>query len=98
MNAEFLSLVQKAVEIHKAKEHDYTSHNPDENFMRQAIIMDWFNDPVDKAFVSMIGVKLARLSTLLNGKSPKNESIEDSFLDLFNYVGLWGANYMRRKK
>lgn len=99
MNKEFQALLKKALTVQQDKEYDYVnSTNVDENFERQAQIMLWFNDPMDKAFAAMIGVKLARLSALLNGKEPKNESISDSFLDLLNYVGLWASSYERRIK
>lgn len=35
--------------------------------------------------LSMIATKVARLGVLLGGKTPNNESIEDSLLDLANY-------------
>lgn len=38
--------------------------------------------------LSLIGVKVARLGVLLHGKTAKNESIEDSILDLANYAFL----------
>jgi hypothetical protein len=99
MNKEFLDLLEKSKQIHELKSQDYTSGDVDENFKRMALISKWFNDPLDKVFATMVGVKLARLATLLNSnKKPNNESISDSFLDLFTYVGLWTANYERRIK
>jgi len=38
--------------------------------------------------LSMIATKVARLGVLLAGKTPNNESIEDSLLDLSNYGAL----------
>ncbi len=74
------------------KRHDYTS-NPEldnhENFKRSAEIASWFNEPQDKPYAVLIGTKLARLGSLLGKKEPKNESIEDTFLDLINYCALW---------
>lgn len=97
MNKEFLDLLDKSKKIHETKNQDYTSGNVDENFHRMAIISEWFNDPLDRVFATMVAVKLARLATLLNkSTTPEHESVDDSFLDLFTYVGLWGANYMRR--
>lgn len=87
--------LERGKQIIESKGHDYTKDpkaNQFENFERSALISSWFNDDVDKAFAVLVGTKLARLATLLNGKSPKNESIEDSFLDLMNYAALWGGN------
>ena len=53
--------------------------------------MGWFKNEHDKAFVSLIAVKLARLASLLDAKTPHHESIEDTFVDLANYVALWGG-------
>jgi len=38
--------------------------------------------------LSLIATKVARLGVLLNGKEAKNESIQDSILDLANYAAL----------
>lgn len=93
---EFLSLLEKSKEIHLIKGHDYAnSENPFSNFERSSLIASWFDDPVDKGFVILIGTKIARLAELRNGKSPKNESIFDTFLDLGTYCFLWGAYVMR---
>jgi len=74
------------------KSHDYTStEDRYENFRRQAILTSWFSEEQDKVFVSVIGIKLARLASLLGQKEPKNESIEDTFIDLINYCALWGG-------
>lgn len=42
----------------------------------------------EKNCLSLIATKVARLGVLLNGKTPKNESIKDSILDLANYTVL----------
>ena len=89
---ELLSRIQ---EIHDRKNADYASEaNPFSNFERAAEIASWFNNPADKVFATMIGIKLARLAELLNGKTPKNESIDDSFLDNETYAILWHAFYL----
>lgn len=85
--------------IHEKKNADYASNdNPFENFERSGNLAEWFNDPIDKSFVILIGTKLARLATLLNkDEVPNNESIDDSFLDLATYVVLW-KSYRQRNK
>lgn len=95
---EFIKLLNDSKEVHLKKRHDYAlEDNPFSNFERSAIIMSWFNDPVDKSFANLVGTKLARLAELRNGKSPKNESIYDTLLDLGTYCFLWGAYIVRRK-
>ena len=96
---EFLNLLEESKQIHLKKRHDYAAEdNPFSNFERSAIIMSWFNDPVDKAFANLVGTKLARLAELRNGKTAMNESIADTCLDLFTYCGLWGAYIIRGAK
>lgn len=98
MNKEFLEIINRSIEIHQKKNDDYTSGDVDENFNRMTEIQSWFKNDIDKTFATMIAVKLARLATLLNkSTSPNFESIEDTFVDLVTYAGLWGGNYKRRK-
>ena len=52
---------------------------------------------VEQSFLNLIGVKVARLQQLIgNDKTPNNESIDDTLLDLMNYAGLLKA--YRQKK
>jgi hypothetical protein len=52
---------------------------------------------VEQSFMNLIGVKVARLQQLIgNDKTPNNESIDDTLLDLMNYAGLLKA--YRQKK
>lgn len=90
---EFVELLDKMRDIHAKKNADYAQeYSPFENFERSALISSWFESDDDKVYVVLISTKLARLATLLNknGK-PNNESIEDSFLDLTTYCGLWAS-------
>lgn len=79
----------------KLKGEDYTNDvisNQHENFERAAVIASWFIDEQDKVFAILIGIKLARLSSLLRpGKIPNNESVLDTFVDMCNYSALWGS-------
>lgn len=90
-----LALIEK---IHKSKNDDYAGdRRPFFNFEFSAALMGNFNDPQDKAFVNLIGTKLARSVVLLDKQAqPNNESIDDSFLDLAVYVLLWKANRKER--
>ena len=95
---EVLAYLERIKSIHEKKIKDYAAAtNQFENFERSAELMSWFDSNLDKAFVSLIGTKLARLATLLGkNESPNNESIDDSFLDLMTYCILWNNNYSRR--
>lgn len=91
----FTEILKRIQEIHDKKAHDYSQEGDRySNFKRAAIIAEWFNDPVDKVFATMIGIKLARKAELLNGKSPKNESVEDTFLDENTYSVIWHTWYL----
>jgi hypothetical protein len=93
MIPEFVSLLDRMKSIHHKKNLDYAAQsNQYENFERSALLIEWFNDPIDKAFVSLIATKLARLATLRNqNREPNNESVDDSFLDLCTYCALWAS-------
>lgn len=82
-------------EIHDKKSHDYAKDNDAlSNFKFSAEIVKQFSNPIDQVFAGIIGIKLARLSELLNGKTPQNESIDDTFVDASNYFALWGSYYL----
>jgi hypothetical protein len=90
-------LLDRCKAIAAAKAHDYTTSGSltgvgrHENFERAAALASWFPAAIDKPYVVLIGVKLARLAALLDAKTPNNESIEDTFVDLTNYCALWGS-------
>lgn len=70
--------------------------NQYQNFERANIVASWFTHDEDKSFAVLIGTKLARLASLLNGnKRPNNESILDTFIDGANYFALWGGKRVR---
>lgn len=94
---EFLDLIGKMQEIHVKKNKDYSGDNDAFfNFDFTAKLVAYYKSPIDQVFVSLIGIKLARLSVLLDGNaSVNNEPIEDSFLDAANYMTLWGARRSR---
>lgn len=98
MIPQFLDLLNKMKDIHEKKNQDYAQTGaPFENFERSGQLASWFNDPIDKGFTVLIGTKLARLATLLNSdKTPNNESIDDSFLDLTTYCALWASYRIKR--
>jgi hypothetical protein len=88
-NPEFTTLIEKVKATHESKSHDYASdNNVFSNFEYAAQVA---GITVDQVFMTLIGVKLARLIELLSGKTPKNESIDDTFLDLTCYSAIWGS-------
>lgn len=98
-NPRFSAALHRMEEVHNAKSHDYaTDDNRYANFEFAEALVARFDDPHDQVFATMVGIKLARLGELLGGgKTPKYESIDDSFLDLANYVVLWWSSYQRRR-
>lgn len=89
--SEILSRIQA---IHDRKNADYAQEgNPFSNFQRAAMLAEWFDTKNNKVFATLLGIKLARLAELLNGKEAKNESVDDSFLDLCTYCVIWMAMY-----
>lgn len=91
----FHELIDECKKIHDKKSHDYSQEDdPFSNFKRAAELASWFKSDNDKVFVTLIGIKLARLAELFGGKLPNNESIKDSFIDLSNYCLLWGSSYL----
>lgn len=97
---EFVELLKKCIDVHYKKNHDYANDaNPFSNFDRQAEVVSWFSKPIDQAFTSVIAIKIARLAELLsNDTTPNNESIDDNFVDLINYCGLWAAWHIANNK
>lgn len=96
---DFLASLEKMKEIHIKKNEDYaTESNPFSNFDVSEFISSLFRSERDKAFAVLVGTKIGRLSSLLNSsRSPNNESIEDTFIDIANYFLLWKADFVRRK-
>lgn len=85
-------ILERSKAIHLRKREDYASDptaNPFENFDRSNEVAGWFPDAY-KSFAVLIGTKIARLGSLLvSGKTPNNESIDDTFLDLVTYCALF---------
>jgi hypothetical protein len=89
---EFLNIAEKqfekTLELLKSKGNDYSNADALSNFKTVAAITG-----VSPEIVALVltGVKVARLGVLLNGTSPKNESIADSVDDLRTYTFLLGG-------
>ncbi len=87
-------------ELHRRKNDDYAAaDNPFSNFDVSEYGLRLFTNPRDQSFVWPIFTKLARLSTLLNSdKTPNNESVEDTMIDIAVYMLLWKADLKRRNE
>lgn len=88
VNPKFHAALKKMAEIHDKKSADYaTDKNRYSNFEEAAATA---GVTVDDVFATLIGIKLARLKELLkSGKTPANESVQDTRLDLAVYSVLW---------
>lgn len=95
-------ILDKGKSLLNKKAQDYTENSEldrYQNFQRSAELISWFRYDQDRAYVALIGTKLARLAALLNThKEPNNESIEDSFVDLVNYCALWAGYRIKDNK
>lgn len=92
-------ILNRSRDIHLKKREDYATNptaDPFENFDRSNQVALWFPDSY-KSFGVLIGTKLARLGSLLvTGRTPNNESIDDTFLDLVTYCALFYAYWKER--
>ena len=90
-NPKFDALLVQMGVIHDKKNEDYANDNPYSNFETAAGIARGFRG-TDAVFATLIGIKIARLQELIGGnKTPNNESVEDSLLDLAVYAALWAS-------
>lgn len=81
----FKKFTSKQEEILKSKAHDYANEDVLSNFKKVAHLKGSSNiDPILLA----INTKIVRLNNLIDSKEPKNESIEDTLVDLCNYTFL----------
>lgn len=87
-NPKFDAALQKMKGIHDKKSADYA--NDTNRYANFEFAAKCSGTTVDQVFATLIGVKLARLAELsANGKTPQNESVQDSRLDLAVYATLW---------
>lgn len=90
VNPWLADVLDQVMDMHLRKAQDYaTADNPFVNFEDVAAAV---GTDVDTVFRQFIAVKLARLKNLLTaGKTPNNESIDDTKLDLAVYALLYVA-------
>jgi hypothetical protein len=89
-NPNFAALLEDVIDTHLSKAHDYAkSDDPFFNFRRTAELA---GVDVNTVFRVMDGIKESRLEALLSeGKTPNNESIEDTYKDRAVYALLHAA-------
>lgn len=73
----YRAIVKQMLEIYKRKSEDYGNTSSDMH-------KEWG----EAYYLIMVEQKIKRLIELYRKESPKNESIEDSWLDLANYCVL----------
>jgi hypothetical protein len=81
----FKKFTEKQEEILLQKGDDYATEDRMSNFKLAAAITGL---TAEQICLAVIGIKLARLGVLTKGKTPKNESIEDTIIDTANYYFL----------
>lgn len=78
----FYKLLEEIADLHSRKNHDYSKTDaPLSNFMRS---IELGVEPWRGVLVRMSD-KYSRIEQLANGKTPKNESMRDSLVDLAVY-------------
>ncbi len=90
----FYELLKSMTELHDRKSHDYASNDdPYGNYRFAGMIASMFShSPDDMGFVGRLAEKIYRLANLeKGGKIPKNETIEDTELDICVITTLWMA-------
>lgn len=87
----FIDNLKVMEELHRRKNQDYAGDGGTYfNFEYAAEIAKHFDDPVDRVFATMIGIKMARLAVLKKpGKKPNHESVNDTHKDLATYTAIW---------
>lgn len=82
--------------MHDRKNADYANDSdPYSNF---AFAADFATIPKLQVYLTLIGIKAARLIELAKGKEPKNESLNDTLLDLAVYAALMASDLTSEKE
>lgn len=90
----FYSLLNEMADTHEKKSHDYaTNDNPFGNYLFAGhVAVMYAHSPLDAGFSTRLAEKMYRLSVLEGGgKTPKNESIDDTERDIAVIATLWMA-------
>lgn len=96
----FYKLLAEMAELHDKKSHDYAKDNdPFGNYHFAGLIANMFSYSFhDAGFAGRLAEKIFRISVLEGGgKTPKNESIADTELDIAVIAVLWMADRQERR-
>lgn len=87
LRAKIEILYQQMSDLLVSKGSDYSGENDTfKNFKVSSQLLDM---PVEKVILTRLMDKVSRVSSLLSsGKTPHNESLEDSYRDLLGYATL----------
>ena len=104
--AEQLSLVQqindKGIELMKSKGHDYAGVDVLKNFKQMhqmCVLLEIDMSKVEGIHMFYVLLKIQRLCNLLfSNKVAKNESIQDTLIDLRNYVDLLNCTLQEKSE
>lgn len=94
-SSQFYQLLEEMADTHDKKSHDYAKNNdPFGNYRFAGLIANLFShSPNDAGFVGRLAEKIFRLSVLeSDGKTPRNESIDDTERDIAVIATLWMAS------
>lgn len=97
---EFYELLESMADTHHKKSHDYASNdNPSGNYHFAGMLAGMFaHSPQDAGFIGRIGEKIYRLANLEKGeKTPRNESVADTEVDIAVITALWMADRRKRR-
>ncbi len=98
-NPRFTAMLDWMRDTCAKKQADYANDDPYSNFAFSGMLGAMFTRPIDVAFATLIGVKLARLSELSkSGRVSNNESVQDTRGDLANYAALWASYYWPKEE
>lgn len=97
---EFYRLLDEMAETHDKKSHDYAKDSdPFGNYRFAGLVACLFShSPNDAGFASRLAEKIFRLAVLeSDGKTPKNESIDDTERDIATITALWMTERKTRR-
>jgi len=96
------SINQKGIELLKSKGYDYAGQDVLKNFKQMHQLCDLLEldlTKIEGVHMFYILLKVQRLCNLLfSNKVAKNESIEDTLIDLRNYTDLLNCTLNEKKK
>jgi hypothetical protein len=97
----FYKLLEEMAVLHDKKSHDYASNsNPSGNYhFAGKLALLFAHSEQDAGYVGRLGEKIYRLANLEgSGKTPQNESIQDTEIDICVITALWMADRMDRRR